>query len=92
MMEEDIEKNEKKERFLSAVGDVVGMQRLPNGGCQVVVNINPLPYPERPKDAAKVSEYERRCLEIDNLNYTMVRGLRFDRVDLVQNIVSYDQL
>jgi len=90
-MEEKPKNENDGDRFVSAVGDVVGMQRLPNGGCQVVVNINPYPYPERPKDAAKLPEYERECAELDAMNFTMLRGLRFDRVDLVQKALTYEQ-
>ena len=90
-MSEEV-KDEKGDKFVSAVGDVVGMQRLPNGGCQVVVNINPYPYPDRPKDAEKLPGWERECAELDAMNFTMIRGLRFDRVDLVQKALQYESV
>jgi hypothetical protein len=83
----ETETKTEEKRYYQGIGELSGITRLPNGGIQVLININPLDKPDKPKDQAEVKLWEEQCADIDAFNYGMLRGIRFDRVELIQMII-----
>jgi len=88
---DDVKKLEDQVKVVQATGDVIGSQRLEDGGILLQVLVKPIPYPKPPPkevtdQVKKLYDDERQ--RVYEHNMLSLRGIRNDVVVIVQEVLA----
>ena len=77
-------------RAIQANGDIVGFQRLEDGGMLIQILVKPIPYPKPPANDAKEEVkklYDNERNRVYTYNMISLRGFRNDAVTIIQEVL-----